>query len=189
MNFEGDYRPTLATNFGLFVVKFAAMFALHLLLTPRVRNGLNIMKYANQNPEQFTTDGAVYAYCIGLFETIISMFCIYINIYLLAAQKSITDSLIDYVCLEIVAEFPKLLFEAIVGDGLKEILESPPKIVNSGKNIKFSERSFFHMFARVLYKIVRLFYIAVIFYYMPYAMFLVHWFIQNEPYHTGESEG
>ena len=51
MNFEGDYRPTLATNFGLFIVKFAAMFALHLLLTPRVRNGLNIMKYANQNPE------------------------------------------------------------------------------------------------------------------------------------------
>jgi len=81
-----------------------------------------------------------------------------------------------------------MLFEALVGNGLKEILESPPKIVNSGKNIKFSDRTLFHMFARVLYKIVRVFYIAVIFYYVPYAMFLVHWFIQNEPYLATNAE-
>jgi len=85
LNFEGDYRPALATNFGLFIVKFAAMFALHLLLTPQVRNGLSIMKYANQNPEQFTPDGAFYAYWIGLNQTAISIICILVNVYLLAA--------------------------------------------------------------------------------------------------------
>lgn len=42
------YDRKVSHSFELYLVKFPTLIALHLLLSPEVANGMNIMKYANQ---------------------------------------------------------------------------------------------------------------------------------------------
>lgn len=45
-------------SFTVFFVKLPCTIALHLLLYPEVAVGLDIMKFANQNPGQFVRNGS-----------------------------------------------------------------------------------------------------------------------------------
>lgn len=96
--------------------------------------------------------------------------------------------MIHFVSLEVIIEFTQLYFEALVDGPVKHLLEHPPKVYKSGRDINFWERTYFHMFARVLYKIIRCFYVSVIYYYIPYSIFIVHWMtpitIVEDEYHS-----
>jgi hypothetical protein len=49
---EGSlYSPNFSGSFPVFFVKFPCCLALHFVLCPEVSNGMNIMKFANNNPE------------------------------------------------------------------------------------------------------------------------------------------
>jgi hypothetical protein len=97
------------------------------------------------------------------------------NIYMLAYQQTISYSLIHFVSLEVIIEFPKLYFEALVDGPTKQLLHHKPKVTVKGRDIDFWERSCFHKLARVTYKILRCFYVSVVFYYIPFTIFIVHW--------------
>ena len=97
---------------------------------------------------------------------------------MLAYQQTITHSLIHFVALEVIIEFPKLYFEALVNGHLKQLLHHPAKVFKRGNEIDFWERTSFHKVARVLYKILRCFYVSVIYYFIPYTMFFVHWSVE-----------
>jgi hypothetical protein len=51
-----------------------------------------------------------------------------------------------------------------------------PEAKIKGRDIAFSERTCFHKIARIVYKIFRLFYIAVLFYWIPFFT-MVSWAI------------
>jgi hypothetical protein len=53
-------------NFNLFLVKFPCCIALHLALCPEVAKGMELMKFANNHPNDFVAYGSEIAYCIGL---------------------------------------------------------------------------------------------------------------------------
>ena len=175
MNELGHYTPIVSGNFWLFLVKFPTMYALHFLLTPEVSNGMNIMKYTNQQTEAFTPAGSVICFILGFNQAAIGIFCQIMNIYMLAYQQTISYSLIHFVSLEVIIEFPKLYFEALVDGPVKHLLHKPSKIYRSGRDIEFSGRTYFHKFARILYKAIRTFYVSIIYYFIPYTIFIVHW--------------
>jgi hypothetical protein len=79
------------------------------------------------------------------------------------------------VALEVIMEISNMYFESLKGNKLKEIMHHPPKCVRAGKEIKFSERSVFHKFARLLYKVLRAFYVSVIFYFIPFSVMYLQW--------------
>ena len=56
-----------------------------------------------------------------------------------------------------------------------------PVADNRANDIKFSERSCFHKIARVFYKMLRTFYVGVIFYYIPFAVMLIQWCTVPDP--------
>ena len=87
-------------------------------------------------------------------------------------------------------EFPKLYYESLVNYKLKEVLEDWPRRVRHGKDIKFTDRSCFHMFGRVLYRFIRIFYVSFIYYFIPYSILVVHWLTPDKfVEESGAAEG
>lgn len=63
---EGNaYTPIIAETFCVWFVKFPCTLALHFVLCPEVTNGMNIMKFANNNPDQFVGNGAEISFVLG----------------------------------------------------------------------------------------------------------------------------
>lgn len=146
------------------------------------------MKYANQDHEQFTPSGAIIAFCIGFIQFFIGIVCMIMNIIMLADQETVKETLLDFVKLGVIIEFPKLLFEALVDNPLKELMEHPIKIVKPGRENIFWERTYFHMFGRMIYKLCRLVH-TILYYMLPYAIFIVHWITRIEGgFSAGEAE-
>ena len=91
-----------------------------------------------------------------------------INLYLLAYQHTVDHCIIHFVALEVIMEMSKLYLEALPDETMKEVLHHHVHRVNRGRDIKFSKRTPFHKFARVIYKIIRALYVSVIFYFIPF---------------------
>jgi len=88
-NEDEGYSPNIAKNFGVWIVKFPCVLALHFVLYPEVANGMSIMKFANNQSHLFVNSGAEISYVLGLIQVLSSLLCEFINIYMLAYQKTI----------------------------------------------------------------------------------------------------
>ena len=114
-----------------------------------------------------------------------------IGIILLTFQHSVNHSIVHFIALHVIAEVSEFYFEALKGNNiiLKGLEEFYPKFEKRGADIVFSERSGFHMVARVVYKVTRLIYVSCIFYFIPFAGFIIQ-FLYKYPNHgeTGASE-
>jgi len=75
---------TFPQNFVVLLVKFPCAIALHLFLYPQVEIAMGIMKFANNQSDLFVPYGSEYAFMIGFFECIISVYCELLNIYMLS---------------------------------------------------------------------------------------------------------
>lgn len=87
---EGDqYTPNIAHSFAVWFVKFPCTLALHFVLCPEVTAGMNLMKFANNQPDQFVRYGSEVSYWLGLNQVFSALFCEGICIYLLAYQHTV----------------------------------------------------------------------------------------------------
>lgn len=76
-----------------------------------------------------------------------------------------------------------------MGNKLKKVMEKSPTIKNRGKEIKFMERTTFHKLARIIYKAIRAYYVSVIFYFMPFSVIYLQWFMDPDSYNAKISGG
>lgn len=176
-----DYQ--FSHTFTVFFIKLPCSIALHLLLYPEVCIGMNVMKFANQNPNLFVKNGSEIAFLLGFLQVVMALFCESINVFLLTYQHTVDHCIIHFVALEVIMDVPNMYFEAMMDNKLKEFVHHQPrpereKIIGEdgnerfqrGKDIIFSKRSCFHKFARILYKVTRGFYVGFIFYFVPVAV-------------------
>ena len=63
-----------------------------------------------------------------------------------------------------------MYFEAMAYHKIKEVCHHTPRVVIRGRSIALKSRSWFHIFARILYKTLRAFYVSMIFYFVPFAL-------------------
>lgn len=133
------------------------------------------MKFANQQSHLFVDGGGAIAYMLGLHKFINMIAAQFINIYMLTYQPSVELSIIHFVALEVIVHFTHLYMEALMDDKLTHVAHHLPKADRRGVDINFSERTCFHKMARILYKILRAFYVSCIFYFVPYAILFVFW--------------
>lgn len=94
---------------------------------------------------------------------------------MLTYQHTVEHCIIHFVALEIIIEIGKMYLESLQGNALKVILHHPPKRDLAGKDIEFKTRGCFHKFARVVYMLIRTFYVGIIFYYVPFAVLFWQW--------------
>lgn len=106
--------------------------------------------------------------------------------YLLTYQKNVEYSIIHFVALEMIMELPGMYFMANNYHTLKEICHTHVEQAVKGKDISFRERSPFHKCARLVYKMVRLIYVTVIYYFIPFGVLFLTFYhakIKDEEYH------
>lgn len=165
-----DYTPNIAHNFAVFFVKFPCTLALHFVLYPEVANGMNLMKFCNNQPHLFVNYGSEIGYVLGANQVFSALLCEGICIYMLAYQHSVQHCIIHFVALEVIMEVSNLYFESLKQNHLKKVMHHPPKAEKRGDEIAFSDRSLFHKIARVQYKSLRAVYVGVIFYFIPFSV-------------------
>ena len=103
-----------------------------------------IMKFANNQPEQFVTNGSQISFCLGMAQFILAVCTEILNVYRLSYQHTVEHCIIHFVALEIIMELNKIYFESLNDPKFKEIMHMRPTVKNKGINIKFGERSTFH---------------------------------------------
>lgn len=180
-NENGLYTPALSHSFAVFYIKFPCAIALHFYLYPEVAKGMNLMKYANNQVDDFVQNGSEISFIIGLTQVSMALIAEYINIKLLSAQHTISHSIMHFVALEIIMEVSNLYFESLMNNKLKVIMHHPPKLTKKGKDIEFRERSMFHKFARIIYKFLRCLYVSVVFYFVPFFVVFLQWTVVVDP--------
>jgi len=62
-----------------------------------------------------------------------------------------------------------------MGCKIKTIMHHPPAVERRSGDISFASRSPFHKFARIFYKVMRAFYVSLVFYFVPFAVLLGQW--------------
>ena len=112
-NEGGEYSNTFQPSLMLFYVKMPCSVALHFFLFPRAQTGMNMMKFANNNPGLFVDWGAVgVTYTLGLIQFLTSLAVEYVNVNILAYQTSIESSIIYFVMLHNLSEVAEIYFHA-----------------------------------------------------------------------------
>lgn len=63
-----QYTPNIAHSFAVWFVKFPCTLALHFVLYPEVANGMNLMKFANNQPHLFVNNGSEISFILGFCQ-------------------------------------------------------------------------------------------------------------------------
>lgn len=172
-NENEDYSPNIAHNYAVFFVKFPCTLALHFVLYPEVANGMNMMKFTNNQPHLFVNNGSELGFLLGASQVFSGLLCEFICIYMLAYQHTVQHCIIHFVALEVIMEVGNLYFESLKSNYLKRVMHHPPVADHRGDTIVFKDRSTFHKIARVYYKFLRSFYVGVIFYFVPFSVMFI----------------
>lgn len=114
-----EYTPNIAHAFAVWFVKFPCTLALHFVLCPEVTNGMNLMKFANNQPHQFVPYGSEVTYILGLCQVCSALLCEGICIYMLSYQHTVSHCIIHFVALEVIMEVSNLYFESLKQNPLK----------------------------------------------------------------------
>lgn len=80
---HNGYYP-FASSYTVFIVKFPSAVCLHFVLYPEVMQGMNIMKYANNQAHLFVDHGSEISFLIGFLQFVTSIYCEGINCWLLS---------------------------------------------------------------------------------------------------------
>lgn len=83
INENEDYTMGRPESFHLWLVKFPCAMALHLLLYPEVFNGLALMKFTNDECDQFVEYGSEISWVLALVQVLIALLGEFVNIFLL----------------------------------------------------------------------------------------------------------
>jgi hypothetical protein len=82
---------------------------------------------------------------------------------------------VHFIALHVVAEVTEFYYEALASNNsmIHELPRYYPHKQTRGKDIKFSERSCFHKLARIIYRLFRMLYASVLFYFVPFLPFII----------------
>jgi hypothetical protein len=105
-------------SFGLFMVKFVSAIALHCTHFPEYRNGLQLMKFANNHVDLFVDHGAKFSFMVGSFQALTGFMAEFLSIFILKTQVSVTYAIIFFVALKVIGEIGKIYFEGIIATNL-----------------------------------------------------------------------
>ena len=170
-------------DFNLFLVKFPCCIALHFVLCPEVAKGMELMKFANNHPDEFVQYGSEISYMIGFIQGSIALAAEIICVTLLVNQSKVDECIIYFISLKVLIEVSAFYFESLMHVKCVKVAHSPPVITRfqnkEGKEgvntIIFSERSTFHKIARIAFKVLRGGFVSIFYYYYPFFVFFGEW--------------
>ena len=172
---SGSEYTILATpNYTVLLAKFFASCALHLMLYPEIARSMRYMKYILNHPEFFTN--WMYAFSIALTAHHVNILAEVVNLYMLLFQHSVEHCIIHFVALEIIVEIPHYYNASLINDNLKDELfkdNHALHVHNCARDIPWNSRSLCNRLGRIVYRLHRALYVAVIFYFQPFIVLIL----------------
>jgi len=98
----------------------------------------------------------------------INIFAEGLNLFQLLFWSSVEYTIVYFVALAILIHIPKIYMQCLMDDKLKDKLFddfTELNVVNAGRDIKWEKRSTCNKIGRVMYRMHRALYVAVIFYF------------------------
>lgn len=156
----------------MMISRFIASMFMHINVEKDVRNGIGMMKYASNHPENFTN---VYpAFIIGLYLTINS-FLVELNVMLiLSSIPDVLNVIMKYVSLCAIAHLPRFYYSSLVQNKAVKFAQLQLPVTNFRHDgfLKYAHWSYKLM--RYVYKSWRLFFCTVSYYFMPFMFILLN---------------
>ena len=88
------------------------------------------------------------------------------NLYLLCSMKEIVQCVIKTLAFRIIAQSSEMyIMPQFI---LEEVVKDPPKVTKRSKDISFTDRKVVDKVARGIYKVGKIIYKSLYFYFMPY---------------------
>lgn len=145
------------------------------MLCPEVAKGMELMKFANNHPDDFVQYGSEIAYLIGLAQAAIAATAEVICVTLLVNQKDVGECIVYFLALKVLIEVSKFYFESLLHVKFVDVVNHAPAITKRSVDTEFSGRSAFHKVARILFKVARGLFVSVFYYYYPFFVFFGEW--------------
>lgn len=199
------------------MARFICASILHLSLVDEINHGLDMMKYACNHRYKFHRFWI--AFVCGFLQTIGCMLIEMANIGVLNGANDTIDIVFNFIALAIIAEFDNYVFGSMKNEGLRELIseeftkkvliiehttskkcsaEEPSNVKDEEGNyrplrVSFSSRTFLNMTMYCLYRFLRIFYVSIFFYFMPFSSIILstliplnaRGFYHNLPYCPG----
>lgn len=167
---RSDYfRIRPAPGFEVYMVRFCGALAMQLMMAPEVRRGMMLMNYVNNHPEKFSHPNICAL--LGFFQVSTCFYAQGLNVYLLAVYPTVFRILKHFLSLRVAVLIPGFFFGALnPSNRLREVFKVKLQRTNKSADIKFSDRSCFQKLIRILYKLIRGFYVSCIYYFIPFVV-------------------
>ena len=95
------------------------------------------------------------------------------NVVKLAEFDTVDACVVNYVKFKMAIELPTMFYSALADSAIKKVFQFPVQRKNRGREIDFMQRTSFHKCARVLYKVFRSIYVAIMFYMSPFLVYAI----------------
>lgn len=167
---EGTFY-IVTPNIEVFITRFLAGLLLHMELIEDVRQGLNMIKYLNTHPEEFTESFAPFI--LAFMQASGGFLAELTNMFMLATRQSVEYCITFFVAFHVLTAIDNIYAEALGDFSLREACNTPLKFKRKPKDIKYQTRSCQHKCIRVVYKALLYLNNAVYYYFVPFGVNLI----------------
>lgn len=157
------------SNVNLYFAKFLTCITIHIVGLRYFNAGLAVMKYTSNHPEKFENPNICYV--LALLRVVNFLVIETTNFFILESKPTVPLALGAFVTEAAVILFPNYYQEEIIGFSNKEKLreclypENAPPIEWNNRDHAFGERTFVGKIQRLLYKLLRMFYVVFLYYF------------------------
>jgi hypothetical protein len=193
------YYEIVVTRVGVPIIfaRFICATILHLSLVDEVSHGLDMMKFAVNHSYQF--QHYTLAFASGLLQTVSCLGVELANIGVLCCAADTINIVFNFIALAIIAEFDNYVFYSLKNESMTLLIDeqftklclvvkhtSSKKCGNNDLTdekdadgnfrpikIEFKARSWDNIVLFLAYKLIRIFYVSVFFYFIPFSAIMV----------------
>ena len=105
---------------GITIVRFLCAVFLHITLCGETKQGLNMMKYANNHPWLFRSWKT--AYMIGFCQFLVVFIVELVNLAILTTNNTVMDIIMNFLALVIISEFDDYFLATVENEIFEQAL-------------------------------------------------------------------
>ena len=163
--FSKDFEFTMG-DYSVFISRFICALMLHMRLEIEVRQSLNMIRYLINHSAQFTS--TMVPFLVAHMQLFASLLTEIINICLICGQKTIMDSIINFIALGAISEIDNYYAVSLNHLPIKKAAEEPYPFMKRLYYLRLSKMSCQQILLRSIYKFYRVVYVSLYFYFTPY---------------------
>ena len=152
-------------SYDVIISRFFCSLMLHLQVIRDIYCSIRMVKFLTKHAPLL--DNLVYAYLICMMKFCGTLFTETMNIIVICQQTSTLDCIINLLAIGIIAEIDKIFYASVGKISTKQVLHEENLPVFRKGGMKF-ERNIAQKCLWFLYKFLRLFYVSIYFYFMPF---------------------